>query len=80
MAEAFGPLESFRPYLTEHDLVDKSNAYPGEHSAGRSPGMDTGIWEVKWGHRDDCITALNVRCRLPHLFSLEVLGLTSLVI
>ncbi|EJD03642.1 uncharacterized protein FOMMEDRAFT_166994 [Fomitiporia mediterranea MF3/22] len=67
MAEAFGPLESFEQYLIGHDLGDKSNAYPSEHSAGRLPGMATGIWEVKWGHRDDCITALNTLRRIPHL-------------
>ena len=57
MAEAFGPLESFRALTTDDTGED---AYPLGHDATRTPGMDAGVWEIKWEHRDDCVTALNV--------------------
>ena len=40
--------------LVEHEL------YPVPHNASRSPLMDDGCWEIKWDHRDDCVSALMV--------------------
>lgn len=40
--------------LMEHEL------YPAPHNAPRSPRMDNGCWEIKWDHRDDCVSALMV--------------------
>ena len=40
--------------LVEHEL------YPVPHNAPRSPCMDNGCWEIKWDHRDDCVSALMV--------------------
>lgn len=34
--------------------------YPSPHDAPRSPSMDSLCWEVKWEHRDDCVSALMV--------------------
>ena len=39
----------------EHEL------YPAPHNAPRSPGMDNACWEIKWEHRDDCVSALMVK-------------------
>ena len=61
MAECFGPLESFKLFSSGDDRV----TCPPEHDTDRCPNMDAGIWEIKWGHRDDCITALNV-CSIFH--------------
>ncbi|KAL5519269.1 hypothetical protein ACEPAH_952 [Sanghuangporus vaninii] len=66
MAEAFGPLDSFKA-LSANESGGHSFTYPLGHDANRSVGMDTGIWEIKWEHRDDCITALNTLRRIPHL-------------
>ena len=55
MVSAFGPLEYFR-------LINVSDGNtPLGHDAPRSPEMDPRVWEIKFGHRDDCISALNVR-------------------
>lgn len=40
--------------LSEHEL------YPAPHNAPRLPNMDNGCWEIKWDHRDDCVSALMV--------------------
>ena len=40
--------------LVEHDL------YGAPHNAPRSPCMENGCWEIKWDHRDDCVSALMV--------------------
>ena len=50
MAEAFGPLESFRALTTDDTGED---AYPLGHDATRTAGMDAGVWEIKWEHRDE---------------------------
>ena len=43
---------------------DESSAveylYPAPHNAPRSPRMHNGCWEIKWDHRDDCVSALMV--------------------
>lgn len=56
-------------YITIIGLVDgKEDAgqfrvRPYPHDGLCSPNMDTNIWEVKWSHRDDCVTALTVTSR-----------------
>lgn len=61
MAAAFGPLESFGRYLPPtHAFGEEPCSYPPGHDSNRSTGMDQDVWEVKWGHRDDCICALTV--------------------
>lgn len=61
MAEAFGPLESFKPYThPAHAFADDSSDYPPGHDSDRLICMDLSVWEVKFGHRDDCISALSV--------------------
>ena len=39
----------------------KEHLYPAPHNAPRSPRMDKGCWEIKWDHRDDCVSALMVK-------------------
>ncbi|PFH54868.1 hypothetical protein AMATHDRAFT_393 [Amanita thiersii Skay4041] len=46
--------------------LDAKHTYPFPHSAPRSTCMDVGCWEVKWKHRDDCISALMTFRRIPH--------------
>ena len=60
MAEAFGPLEYFKVYSTAGLSANEFNSLPSEHGSRRSKVMDTSVWEIKWGHRDDCVTAFNV--------------------
>lgn len=43
----------------ENSLVERE-LYPAPHNAPRSPRMDNGCWEIKWDHRDDCVSALMV--------------------
>lgn len=40
---------------TEHGSL------PAPHCARRSPMMEKQCWEVKWEHRDDCVSALMVK-------------------
>ena len=54
------------------DTVDENNTYPPPHDAPRTPEMDQRCWEIKWSHRDDAVSALNVGNTLPTL-SLAVL-------
>ena len=69
IAEAFGPLESFKVFTPssnvdenglEEETTSLSHEYPPPHDSPRSKGMDSRVWEVKWGHRDDCVCALMV--------------------
>ncbi|PPR00029.1 hypothetical protein CVT24_009038 [Panaeolus cyanescens] len=41
--------------------------FPVPHNAPRSPNMDPLCWEIKWEHRDDCVSALMTLRRIPHL-------------
>lgn len=75
LATFFGPLEDFGLYpgvshdnkAHEDDVTWKS--YPVPHNAPRSAVMDKSCWEIKWEHRDDCVSALMVR--LTSLSSLK---------
>ncbi|KAF8640511.1 hypothetical protein AX17_000173 [Amanita inopinata Kibby_2008] len=75
IASYFGPLEYFERlgvdeeadghnFMNSHDI---GQLYPFPHNNPRSPSMDTGCWEIKWKHRDDCIGALMTLRRIPHL-------------
>lgn len=57
LASCFGPIEYFQPFVPAAD----GPALPPGHDTVRSSRMSERVWEVKWEHRDDCITALNVR-------------------
>lgn len=48
--------------ILEHmDVTCSDRQYlPFPHNGPRSSCMDTGCWEVKWRHRDDCVSALMV--------------------
>ncbi|KAL4067375.1 hypothetical protein V8B97DRAFT_1919100 [Scleroderma yunnanense] len=63
IAMVFGPIEHFEPYIPDEDAP----GYPNPHDSPRSPIMDPGCWQVKWGNRDDCIAALTMLRRVPHL-------------
>ncbi|CAL1694040.1 unnamed protein product [Somion occarium] len=68
MAEAFGPLEYFGLFTASTDgngSTQKARIYP--HNARRSPCMDESIWEVKWRHRDDCVSALTTLRKIVHI-------------
>ncbi|CAA7265950.1 unnamed protein product [Cyclocybe aegerita] len=76
LASYFGPLEMFCALPAEScedGSGDVENAnpdyalYPAPHNARRSSGMATDCWEVKWEHRDDCVSALMTLRRVPHL-------------
>lgn len=70
MASYFGQLESFGPYKGSERGVSESSeqqSYPAPHDAERAANMDTGCYEIKWAHRDDCVTALMTLRRVPHL-------------
>lgn len=41
--------------------LDEKRPYPFPHDGPRSAAMEDGCWEVKWGHRDDAVSALMVR-------------------
>lgn len=41
------------------DLCSDTTVHP-LHTAPRSPGMDTSVWEVNFNHRDDALNALMV--------------------
>ncbi len=66
LASCFGPIEYFRPYVP----LDDGPALPPGHDAQRLTHMDERVWEAKWEHRDDCITALNVSISTHIDFSL----------
>lgn len=42
------------------DADHESLKYPSPHDAPRCSSMDAKCWEVKWAHRDDCVSALMV--------------------
>ncbi|TDL28259.1 hypothetical protein BD410DRAFT_353854 [Rickenella mellea] len=76
LCSAFGPIESFLPYCPSAEIAgdnsgsqmsDPNVAYPSPHDGPRSTGMDNRVWEVKWGHRTDCVSALMTLKRVPHL-------------
>ncbi|KAG6866048.1 hypothetical protein C0991_009145 [Blastosporella zonata] len=75
IAAYFGPLESFSPFQSSKSIADSISddvsqdwkLYPSPHDAPRSAKMDTGCWEIKWEHRDDCVSALMTLRRVPHL-------------
>ncbi|KAF5385322.1 hypothetical protein D9615_001326 [Tricholomella constricta] len=75
IAAYFGHLENVNPCPLSRGVVDSEveNAddvwklYPAPHDAPRSSKMDTGCWEIKWEHRDDCVSALMTLRRVPHL-------------
>ncbi|KAF8221675.1 hypothetical protein L208DRAFT_659669 [Tricholoma matsutake] len=72
LAMYFGRLECFDTYnLSDRDDasddIEKWKRYPSPHDCPRSTGMDVGCWEVKWDHRDDCVSALMSLRRVPHL-------------
>jgi len=50
---------------TKTDIaVEPWKLYPAPHDSPRSPRLDSGCWEIKWEHRDDCVSALMVICFL----------------
>ncbi|KAJ7225256.1 hypothetical protein GGX14DRAFT_637859 [Mycena pura] len=70
----FGPLESFGSLRAldaandpEGNPTTKRVSYPLPHNGPRLPQMDPGCFEVKWAHRDDCVSALMTLRRVPHL-------------
>ncbi|KAF9454072.1 hypothetical protein P691DRAFT_770793 [Macrolepiota fuliginosa MF-IS2] len=74
LAKYFGPLEKVSKLTATHELVKAPSdgdltcdSYPPPHNLPRSKIMDTNCWEVKWDHRDDCVTALMALRRIPHL-------------
>ena len=62
IASVFGPLESVseRAYPDPDEMQTNSFDIDFIHSGLRCEGMDKHIWEIKWRHRDDCVTALMV--------------------
>ncbi|GLB35936.1 putative RNA recognition motif containing protein [Lyophyllum shimeji] len=75
IAAYFGRLERIEPFQLTHTIHgsevgntgEEWKRYPAPHDAPRSPGMDTRCWEIKWEHRDDCVSALMTLRRVPHL-------------
>src|SRR3984957_19601451 len=71
LSSHFGSLEHFGLYHPDGVSLSVSgqspakeivsSEYPAPHDAPRSFGMDPACWEVKWDHRDDCVSALMVR-------------------
>ncbi|KAJ3721639.1 hypothetical protein C8R42DRAFT_56235 [Lentinula raphanica] len=65
----FGPLEHFQSYEATGNtgaINEDPSSFPAPHDAPRKPYMDQGCFEVKWAHRDDCMSALNTLRRIPH--------------
>ncbi|KAJ7293117.1 hypothetical protein C8J57DRAFT_16551 [Mycena rebaudengoi] len=62
----FGPLEFFGMFGGS-ESADGRPAYPHPHDGPRLPEMNGGCFEVKWSHRDDCVSALMTLRRVPHL-------------
>ncbi|KIJ66334.1 hypothetical protein HYDPIDRAFT_26694 [Hydnomerulius pinastri MD-312] len=67
ITSAFGPVEYFGPVTPELEDVQGLTGFPVPHNGPRSAIMDSGCWEVKWAHRDDCVGALMTLRRVPHL-------------
>ena len=74
VAEAFGPLEYFKIVSSAAATGKCSDTVPPGHRSRRTKVMDGAVWEVKWGHRDDCITAFNVRKVLPSCDCIKALA------
>jgi hypothetical protein len=60
IASVFGTVEHFVAYTPEHEDGQVPTSFPAPHDSPRSSVMDPGCWEVKWAHRDDCVSALVV--------------------
>ena len=54
------------------ESMHENNPYLPPHNAPRTPEMDRRCWEIKWSHRDDAVSALNVGNLLSNV-SLDVL-------
>ncbi|KAF9566097.1 hypothetical protein CPC08DRAFT_814999 [Agrocybe pediades] len=76
IASYFGKLEEFKPFQPatcnelekdEGDIAQLTCVYPEPHNGVRSPTMDKLCWQIKWEHRDDCVSALMTLRRVPHL-------------
>ncbi|KAH9486538.1 hypothetical protein JR316_0000603 [Psilocybe cubensis] len=73
LASYFGPLEKFSPLqVANANDIDPQmqipfGSYPEQHRSPRLPSMDDLCWEIKWEHRDDCVSALMTLRRVPHL-------------
>ncbi|KIL00985.1 hypothetical protein PAXRUDRAFT_7769 [Paxillus rubicundulus Ve08.2h10] len=67
IASVFGTIENFGAYTPEHEDGQLPTSFPAPHDSPRSSVMDPGCWEVKWAHRDDCVSALVTLRRVPHL-------------
>ncbi|KAL4241776.1 hypothetical protein ABKN59_000684 [Abortiporus biennis] len=65
LATSFGEIESFGPFTFSTPDPSTVNLYP--HDSPRHARMDTAVWEVKWKHREDCVSALMTLRRVPHL-------------
>ncbi|KIY51237.1 hypothetical protein FISHEDRAFT_70880 [Fistulina hepatica ATCC 64428] len=77
----FGPLETFEPYSDDAEgarakaadrdddveLEELVSTYPAPHDGPRKDGMDPCCFQIKWSHRDDCVSALVTLRRVPHL-------------
>ncbi|KAF8898973.1 hypothetical protein BD779DRAFT_50484 [Infundibulicybe gibba] len=69
LAAHFGRLEKSSVYQPPGGLTSDSpswQALTGAHDAPRSENMDGRCWEIKWEHRDDCMSALTTLRRVPH--------------
>lgn len=60
--------------------MDQESAhYARPHDAPRCPSMDSKCWEVKWQHRDDCVSALMVTLLFELFHSInDVLSIQTL--
>ncbi|RDB29418.1 hypothetical protein Hypma_015762 [Hypsizygus marmoreus] len=77
LAAYFGRLEHMAIYepfdridfedSTSESASEKWKLYPTPHDAPRTSKMDPRCWEIKWDHRDDCVSALMTLRRVPHL-------------
>ncbi|KAJ7103313.1 hypothetical protein B0H15DRAFT_206570 [Mycena belliarum] len=63
----FGPLEAFGLFKSFNTANEHVPAHPPPHDGPRLPEMNAGVFEVKWAHRDDCVSALMTLRRVPHL-------------
>ncbi|ESK98071.1 rna-binding protein [Moniliophthora roreri MCA 2997] len=70
----FGALDTFEALKPAGPIIEDGGdslkpyaSYPSPHDAPRRPTMDQRCFEVKWEHRDDCVSALMTLRRVPHL-------------
>ncbi|KAJ7751270.1 hypothetical protein DFH07DRAFT_531521 [Mycena maculata] len=63
----FGPLESFALFKGPVNDQETNVPHPHPHDGPRLPEMNPGCFEVKFQHRDDCVSALMTLRRVPHL-------------